>query len=150
MMKNLLLVFAAAVLSCSGPEPASELYPNYLIKEEDWIVYEGTLPSSHGPDVHVELSLFPGAPGLNSRYRMTEYAVDGSTGTYDGWVRSVGEYSLFYSADGLIIHIPDRIVIESVSMRGQHPSRNIEKIDLYLKSDGEHKLLVLDEELKQS
>ena len=92
LMKNLFILLAGALFSCSMPQPASEPFPDYLIKDEDWIVYEGTLPSSYGPEVHVELSLFPGAPGLDSRYEMMEYTDARSPGGYHGWIGSQGRY----------------------------------------------------------
>ena len=149
-MKTLIFLLAVAVFSCSGPQPDSEPYPNYLIEEEDWIVYEGTLPSSYGPDVHVELSLFPVTPGLDSRYNMIEsYPNTVSPKEYGGWIRSVGRYIVLSSPDGQIIHITDRNFIRSVSMRGDFPMPEFGTENLYLKSDGEHRLIFIDESLKE-
>ena len=148
-MKTLLILLAGAVLSCSRPQPASEPYPNYLIKDEDWIVYEGTLPSSYGPDVHVELSLFPGAPGLDSRYQMMEFPDGRSPGGYQGLIGSRGRYIVLSSPEGQIIHIPDRSFVRAISMRGELPMPEIDKENLYLKSDGQHKLILLDENFKK-
>lgn len=149
-MKSVLILLAAAVFSCSRPLPVSEPYPNYLIEDEDWIVYEGMLPSLYGPDVRVELSLFPGAPGLDSRYQMMEYPDARSPRSYNGLIGSRGRYIVLYSAEGQIIHIPDRSFIKAISMRGEFPMPEIGKENLYLKSDGEHKLIFLDENLKKS
>lgn len=151
-MKNLLyLMVLGGLLSCSKPDAASDPYPNYLIDEEDWIVYEGILPSSYGPDVHVELSLFPGAPGLESRYQMMEsYPDTGSPNDYHGWIRSSGGYIVLASPEGQIIHITDRSLISAFSNKGEFRMPVLGKEDLYLKSDGEHKLVFADENLKRS
>jgi hypothetical protein len=148
-MKTLLIFLTGAVFSCSKPQPASEPYPNYLIKDEDWIVYEGTLPSSYGPDLHVELSLFPGAPGLDSRYKMIEYPEAGSPAEYRGWTGSAGKYIVLLSPGGKIIHIPDRSYIRSISITGEFPRPEIGKENLYLKNHGEYKLIFLDEHLEE-
>lgn len=84
------ILMAGAVCSCSRTQPASEAYPDHLIKDQDWIVYEGTLPVTNGADAHVELSLFPGVRGLDSRYRMMEYPDTSSTTGYRGWIDSRG------------------------------------------------------------
>lgn len=149
-MKALLILLAGAVISCSRPQPISEPYPNYLIKDEDWIVYEGTLPSSYGPDVHVELSFFPDAPGFDSPYQMMEYPNAGSPTEYQGWIGSRGRYIVLSSPEGQIIHISDRSFIKAISMRGELPMPEIGKENLYLKSEGEHELIFLDEKLKKS
>jgi hypothetical protein len=147
--KTLHILLAVAALSCSESQPATDPYPNYLIKDEDWIVYEGTLPTTQGPDVHVELSLFPGAPGLESRYRILEYPNDESQRVYAGWIGNRGKYMLLSSPEGLIIHIPDRSFVTGIKKKGDFPIPEIGKQDLYLKIDGEHKLIFLDENLKE-
>lgn len=149
-MKTLLILLALAAFSCFRRQPVTELYPNYHIEEEDWIVYEGTLPSSYGPDVHVELSLFPGAPGLDSRYQMTEsYPNTVSPKEYGGWIRSVGRYIVLPSPDGHIIHISDRRFITSLSMTGEVRMPDFGRENLYLKSDNEHHLIFIDESLNE-
>lgn len=149
-MKTLLILLAGAVFSCSRPQPISEPYPHYLIEEEDWIVYEGTLPASYGPDVHVELSLFPGAPGLGSRYNMMEYPdVSRWSEVFAGMIRSSGRYLVLSSPEGRIIHISDRTFIRSISMRGDLRMPEFGKENLYLKSDGEEKLVFVDENIKE-
>lgn len=90
-MKTLVVILmAGAVCSCSRTQPASEAYPDHLIKDQDWIVYEGTLSVTNGADAHVELSLFPGVRGLDSRYRMMEYPDTSSTTGYRGWIGKPG------------------------------------------------------------
>ena len=147
-MKTLLILLALAVFCCSRPQPVSEPYPHYLIKDEDWIVYEGTLPSSYGPEVHVELSLFPGAPGLDSRYEMMEYPI-GSPGEYNGLIGSRGQYIVLSSPEVQIIHISDRSFIKAISMRGELPMPEIGKENLYLESKGEHRLIFMDQKSKE-
>lgn len=149
LMKTLLILLAGVVFACSRPQPVSQPYPSYPIKEEDWIVYEGTLPSSYGPDVHVELSIFPGAPGLDSRYQMIEYPDSDSLKEFNGWIGSRGRYMVLSSLEGQIIHITDRSFITAMSMRGDFPMPEIGKEDLFLKADGEHKLICLDENLEE-
>jgi hypothetical protein len=148
-MKTLVIVLAAAVFSCSRPQPVSEPYPNYLIEEENWIVYEGTLPASYGTDVHVELSLFPGSPGLDSRYQMSEYPDTVWPKEYERWIKSAGRYIMLYSPKGPIIHITDRNFITAISMRGELQIPEYGKENLYLKSEGEHELVFVDENLKE-
>jgi hypothetical protein len=148
-MKTLLILLAGVVFACSRPQPVSQPYPNYLIKEEDWIVYEGTLPSSYGPNVHVELSIFPGAPGLDSRYRMMEYPDSDSLKEFNGWIGSRGQYMVLSSTIGQIIHITDRNFITGISKREDFPMPEIDKEDLYLKTDGEHRLIFVDEDFKE-
>ena len=149
-MKTFLIVWAVVLFACSGPQSDFEPYPNYLIEEEDWIVYEGTLPSSNGPDVHVELSLFPGAPGVDARWHMTEwYPKALSPKEFGGWIRSVGRYNVLSSADGQIIHITDRRFISSVSMGAEFGMPEFDNENLYLKSDGQHHLILMDESLAE-
>jgi hypothetical protein len=149
LMNALLIVFAGAVFSCSRPQPVSEPYPNHLIKDEDWIVYEGTLPSSYGFDVHVELSLFPGSPGLDARYQMIEYRKTASPAEYNGWIQSRGRYILLSSPEAQIIHITDRSFVKALYMRGEFSMPEIGKENLYLKGDGEHQLILLDDKFKK-
>lgn len=150
LMKTLVILFAVLVVSCSGPQCELEPYPNYLIEDEDWIVYEGTLPSSYGPEVTVELSLFPGAPGYESRYNLIEsYQNTPSPQEYGGWIRSTGRYIVLSSPDGQIIHITDRNFVESVSLKGEFPRPTFDTEDLYLKSDGDHRLIFVDERMKE-
>lgn len=150
-MKALLILLAAVIFSCSRPQPVSQSYPNYLIKEEDWIVYEGTLPSSYGPEVHVELSLFPGPPGLDSRYMMVEYpdTIRQPTKEFEGWVGSSGRYMVLSSSQDQIIHISDRTFVRAISMKGDFPRPEFGKENLYLKSEGEDELVLVDENLKE-
>lgn len=149
LMKTLLILLAAAALSCSRSQPISEPYPHYLIEEEDWIVYEGTLPSSYGPEVHVELSMFPGPPGFDSNYRMVEYPDSHSLKEYNGWIGSRGRYLVLSSPKGRIIHISDRNFVKAISMRGDLRMPEFGKENLYLKTDGGHRLIFLDDNLKE-
>ena len=149
-MKRIVIILAVAVLACSRPQPASDPYPNYLIKDEEWIVYEGTLPSSYGPDVHVELSLYPGAPGLDSRYQMSEYPDPPRPNKYDGWIGSRGRYMVLHSGEGQIVHINDRSFIKGISVRGEIRMPDIGKETLYLQSVGEHKLVFVDDDFQKT
>src|SRR5687768_6974579 len=142
MKKLFPILMVGVTLSCSRLEPASEEFPHYQIKDEDWIVYEGTLPTASGAAVHVELSLFPGAPGLDSRYRMIESYPDTLwPAGYNGWVGSHGRYMVLSSPGAQLIHIADRSLLKALSKAGKFPTPEFSKEDLYLKSDGEHKLI---------
>ena len=139
----------ACIAGCSQPEPLSEPYPNYLIEEEDWIVYEGTLPSSYGPDVQVELHLYPGAPGLDARYRLRESYPDTVSARYNGGMTSTGRYMMLSAPEGKIIHITDRLFISAISTKGPFPMPELAEEELYLKTDGEHRLIFLDENMQE-
>jgi len=150
-MKTLVMILmAGAVCSCSRTQPASEPYPDYLIKDEDWIVYEGTLPVTNSGDTHVELSLYPGAPGLDSRYRMMEYPDTPSTTGYRGWIGSRGTYVVLSSPEARIIHITDRSVFKAFLQGENFPRPDFGKQDLYLKSDGDNRLMFVDEDFRET
>ena len=150
-MKTLFTILMVGVtLSCSRLEPASEEFPHYQVKDEEWIVYEGRLPTTNDTDVHVELSLFPGAPGLDSRYRMMEFPDTASSTRYRGLVGSRGRYIVLSSPEARIIHITDRSVFKAFVQRENFPLPEFGKQDVYLKIDGEHRLMFVNEDFRET
>ena len=142
MKKLLTFLSLAALLACSSPRP-EEPFPHYQADEEDWITYEGYLPSKDGLDVFVELSLFPGAPGMESHYRMIERP-DPKSAFYGNY-SSRGTYSVLRTAGASILEITGKTQTGAV-FRANGMSQKYELADdLYLKSNGDYELLPVDE-----
>ena len=145
---------AALILccSCSQSSPTiSEPFPHYLTEDDDWITYEGTLPSESGQTVTVELQLVPGTPGMDSYYRIEEtfHAFD-STMPFSGFSRSQGRYSVLVGSPGHnIIQIISKRKMRSVTGKGFTKADEVTE-NLYLKSYGDHELVLVDEDFNEA
>lgn len=151
-MKILFIAVALGTLgACSkAPNQHFESFPNYLLQDVEWITYEGVLPLENGQPVMAELHLVPGTPGMDSYYRLKESfdGSDASTPSYSG-TYSTGKYSvLFGSPDHNIIQIISKQKVWSVFGKG-FTGRDPITEDLYLKSYGDHELILVDENFRE-
>lgn len=154
MKKLLVFLPLAGVLACSPSSPELDPFPHYLIdKEEDWITYEGVLPAKNGHEVKVELSLVPATPGLDSYYKISESFESEEGGhQFASSIQSRGKYNLLSSPGNSIIRLIDKRKTGALFLgRGATPAefeRAYEiKEDLYLKGNGEHELVLIDEDM---
>lgn len=150
MRKLLPYAIAVALLSCSRTRTAKEPFPDLLAPDHQWITYEGVLPSASGHDVLVELHLSPAAPGMDSYFKMTE-----RLGTSRNWpfamsTSSQGTYSVLIGAQGHYIVKMANVATTGAFMLGRLP-RPAERVtrDLLLKSNGDHELLMVDEDFRE-
>ncbi len=107
-MKTFLFLSMLGLISCS--KTSSDSLADYPTRDEDWITYEGVLPSENGLQVLVTLQLMPGPPGMDAYFKLTETL--GKPGTREipvGIINSKGEYSVLLGSGGQrIIHIARR------------------------------------------
>lgn len=147
MKKLLLFLSFAALLSCSKLRPAGEPFPHYQIDEEDWITYEGILPAKNEREIQVELSLVPANPGMASHYRMYEsFDAKGPGNAYSPSVSSKGKYEVLSSPGTTIIRLMDKTTTGALF---RMPDKDLQiKEDLYLRSNGDHELILVDGDLQ--
>ena len=149
-MKTFLIALSlAGMLACSQSGDDREPFPHYQIDEEDWIIYEGILPANNGQEVKVELSLVPATPGMASHYKILESFDSKEPGNaYSASVSSDGSYDLLSGEETSIIRLFDKRMTRALFLsRGQMETLNEDlkmKQDLYLKSNGEHQLILVD------
>lgn len=152
-MKNLSIALVAIMfVSCSrSSRNVSEPFPTYMTKEVDWISYEGTLPAENGQPVHVELHLAPATPGMDSYYKITEdFNRSDNSNTFSGFVNSVGKYSVLFGSPGHnIIQIINKRKLRSLMRGKQFSPPDFVKEDLFLKSYGDHELVLVNENFKE-
>jgi hypothetical protein len=154
-MKKILFVLSIlGLFSCSkSSRKISEPFPNFPATDVDWVTYEGILPSENGKDILVELHLAPAAPGMDSYYRIEE-TLDSSSSLRTPFSMSSasrGTYSVLFGSPGHnIIQIKDRTLIGSI-MRGREfsPANRVVR-DLFLKTYGDHELVLVDENFQES
>lgn len=145
-MKTLFLALSVlALISCSRSSRTSrESFPDYGTRDEDWISYEGVLPSKDGSQVLVTLQLMPGPPGMDSYFRLNEtLGVPGERNIPMGMINSKGKYSVLLGPGGdHLIHITRRRLSGSLMIgRVYHSSDQIAE-DLFLKGDNDRLRLV--------
>lgn len=147
-MKNFLIALAfTGLFSCSQSPEISDPFPVLLTPDNEWITYEGILPSEGGHDALVELKLRPGAPGYESHYKLNEsvYLKDAAMG-----VNSHGNYTVLYGGpDHTLIQIKDRTLINSVSRGRKIVWGDRVTQDLLLKSNGDYELVLLDKNMQE-
>ena len=79
-----------------------------------------------------------------------EYPDTSSTTGYRGWIGSRGRYMVLSSPEARIIHITDRSVFKAFLQGGNFARPDFGKQDLYLKSEGEHRLVFVDEDFQET
>ncbi|HEU5147382.1 MAG TPA: hypothetical protein VFT90_11735 [Chryseosolibacter sp.] len=149
MRKLLFFLLLTAFIACSKLRPSSETFPHYEIEQEDWIIYEGILPANNGKEVKVELSLVPATPGMDSDYQMKESFHSEEPGSeYAASISSIGKYTVLSSPGGLLIRLIDKRNTGALFLNrklSRTPDKEFQiKEDLYLKSNGEHELILVD------
>lgn len=150
MKKFLIGLSIIGVLASCESKKASEPFPHYLTTDVEWISYEGILLSENGQEIEAVLHLIPGTPGLDSHYRLLESLILPHDSRIAMGTKSTGTYSVLIGSPGQhIIQLKDRNLISSV-MRGKTfaTADRVTK-DLFLKSDGDHRLVLVDENLKE-
>jgi len=151
MKKLFPIIFVVGLLSCSrSSRTVQEPFPNLLAPDLEWITYEGTLPSGNGQDLLVEIHLLPGAPGMHSYYKLTE-KLDSSEADrpFVMSTKSQGTYSVLSGSPGHnIVQITNRRRMNAVMLgkkfgHGEHVTG-----DLLLKSNGDHELVMVNEDFQ--
>lgn len=146
----IIFICVAGAFSCSRSRLTDERFPHYEIPEEDWITYEGTLPFDNGVDAHVELSLKPGAPGMQAFYRMSETVHGEHLGAkFATGMRSQGAYSLLIATDARIVQIQGRRRIKTLPGESNFAKATFEEEDVYLKISDDHELVLVDADFRQ-
>ena len=152
-MKTALFTLLVVILfSCSKSRKISnEPFPYLLASDVEWITYEGILPNVNGQDVLVELELLPGAPGMESYFKLNEtLSVSSKTGVMAMGSQSHGKYTvLFGSSTHNFIQINNKALLRSI-MRGKPftPDDHVDG-DLLLRSQGDHKLVLMGRDLQE-
>lgn len=150
MRHFIIFLYVAGTLSCSRSRLSDEPFPPYETPDEDWITYEGTIPWDHGVEAYVELSLRPGAPGIESFYSMHETI----TGKYAGLkfatgMSSKGKYAVLIGGDARILQIQDRQKMKTLPHENYFGKVTYEQEDLYLKISNDHELVLVDKDFQR-
>jgi hypothetical protein len=147
-MKTLIFaVFVLPLFSCSKPfKNGNESFPDYKTAEEDWITYEGVLPSGDREQVVATLQLMPGSPGMDAHFKLNETPLPGKGIPHIVFVKSEGNYSvLLGSGVQHVIHITRRRFTGSLTIgKPARPSDQVAE-DLYFKGDNDRLVLVDDD-----
>jgi hypothetical protein len=148
-MKNLSIAFAVCLLGCQGQEADVIPLPVITAPADDWIIYEGVIPSPEGKDLQIELYLMPGAVGVDSYYRLHQWAPDENE--YSMEHLRMGRFTTLYgSSDKEVIvhvHAPKG---KSFGISKKHDGKLIVKPrprDLIFKSAGLNGLVLLDDNM---
>jgi hypothetical protein len=143
-MRTLFVVLLIpGLLSCSKSRRNSESFPDYQTPDEDWITFEGILPSGNGNKVVATLELMPGSPGMDGYFKLTEMPVPGRPFADMVYTNSQGKYSVLLTAAGQrIVHITRRRLTGSLTI-GKHfgPSDQIAE-EIFLKGNNDQLVLV--------
>ena len=149
-MKNLLLFLVLVLLSCSKSSRTLDPFPHYLDADVEWITYEGILPSQQGDDVTAELRLLPATPGMDSYYELHEILTVGQPARMSMGTSSRGSYSLLLATPThQILHVHSRNMVSALILGQQFGYTDRVSKDLFLKSSGEHELVMVDENFNE-
>lgn len=152
-MKNLLiLLWSVGLLSCSeSADKNSEPFPNFLHPDVSVITYEGILRSVNGKDVLVQLDLVPGAPGMDSYYKLYQHLFpDDTTKHFSAGGNHEGKYSVLLGAPGeRLIEMTTGRKKWFLMQTDRYTADDWLPDHLVLKSDGDHALVMVDEDFKE-
>ncbi len=150
-----ILFVTASILglsSCSeAPKPVSDSFPDYLpTATEDWITYEGILPSENGQPVGVTLQLMPGSPGMDGYFKMQETLDLPGLPRISMGTRTQGQYSLLLGSGPYhIIRISHRILTGSLMIGKDFGPSDLVRDDLFLKGIDEHQLVLVNDKFNE-
>lgn len=144
-------LFVIGFFSCSkSSRTASDPFPNFFTTDEDWIPYEGILPAGNGRDVQVVLQLMPATPGMDSYYKIIETLPGPQNSTFAMETSSQGKFSVLLASEGRhIIQILNRAMISALMRGNKFSADDRVREDLLLQSNGDHELVLVDENFQE-
>jgi hypothetical protein len=153
-MKKLLPLFFM-LIACSAKENTEPVpWPVLHSPESEWITYEGEFPHGTGDTIHVEISLRPGAVGVDSYYKLSQQLSEPNTYAMGSY--SAGKYTTLYGStdDDVVIQLHNNTLLSSIvtGFKAEKFKRDLptifQKRELFLKSSTTDELVFLDEDLK--
>jgi hypothetical protein len=148
-MKNLFLIGLITLFGCQSENKETEIFPLIYHSDNDVAIYEGVIPLESGEELTMELTLFPGSPGLDADYRLEEWSNEHNN--YIMGRNSFNKYTTLVGAN------PEEVIIKLHKCRinrmlihGDETPGQLKKIqdshrkstDLYFKSKGDDLILV--------
>lgn len=148
----IILLWMVALLSCSeSVDKTSEPFPDFLHPDVSVITYEGILRSVNGKDVLVQLDLVPGAPGMDSYYKIYQRLFpNDTTRHFSVGGNHEGKYSVLLGAPGeRLIKIHRGRKKWFLMQTDRYTWDDWVPEEVVLKSHGDHALVMVDENFEE-